>query len=161
MLFCINQAKATEALLFVCNKLEVPDKHKISKILYYADKTHLEKYGRLITGDRYVKMDYGPVPSWIYDLIKKNDTEPEIVEVKGYSLKPLRRENIDEMSESDIECLQEAIKGYADKSFQELVNESHDETWHAGTENKPFTDDEFLLTLPNREEIAEFIKEDC
>ena len=34
--------------------------HKICKILYFADREHLSKYGRSITGDVYIAMTYGP-----------------------------------------------------------------------------------------------------
>lgn len=158
MLFKLNKAKAIEALLFICNRLDVADKHKISKILYYADKSHLNKYGRLITGDKYIKMEYGPVPSWIYDLIKENAINSQIVEVQGFNVKPLRRENIEELSESDIECLKNSLYEYGNKSFPELTEESHDATWKAGKMNRKFTKNEFLLTFPNKTEIEDFIK---
>src|SRR6202042_2841503 len=45
-------------------------KHHLSKILYFADKAHLAKWGRTLTGDRYIAMKNGPVPSRIYDFIK-------------------------------------------------------------------------------------------
>jgi len=51
---------------------EVPelDTYKILKLLFLADKQHLVRFGRPITGDRYVAMEYGPVGSESYDLIK-------------------------------------------------------------------------------------------
>jgi uncharacterized phage-associated protein len=38
--------------------------------MYFADRKHLEKYGRFICGDSYVAMKHGPVPSEIYDILK-------------------------------------------------------------------------------------------
>jgi uncharacterized phage-associated protein len=40
------------------------------KTLYYADRTAFIKYGRPITGDKFVSMDKGPVLSKIFDLIR-------------------------------------------------------------------------------------------
>lgn len=158
MLFKLNKTKALEALLFVCNRIEPADKHKISKILYHSDKAHLEKYGRLITGDKYVKMEHGPVPSRLYDLIKQNKENPQVMEVKGYTVQPLRKEKMDEFSESNIECLKAAIDEHGQKNFSQLREESHDATWEAGTMNKKFTQKEFLLTFSDKREIEQFWK---
>lgn len=43
------------------------------KLLYMSDRIALEKLEQPITGDRYVSMNYGPVLSRIYDLIKGRD----------------------------------------------------------------------------------------
>lgn len=48
---------------------------KLLKLLYYVDRTALEKMGQSITGDHYVSMDYGPVLSTVYDLIKRTIAE--------------------------------------------------------------------------------------
>ena len=63
-----NPEKSLQAVLYVANRLERKDFHKIFKVLYFADREHLTKYGRPITGDTYVAMEYGPVPSMIYDI---------------------------------------------------------------------------------------------
>ena len=44
--------------------------HKLCKILYFADQRHLSLYGRSITGDTYIAMQYGPVPSNVDDILK-------------------------------------------------------------------------------------------
>ncbi len=43
---------------------------KLLKLLYLADRTALQRFGRPITFDRYVSMDKGPVPSRTCDLIR-------------------------------------------------------------------------------------------
>ena len=45
------------------------DMHKIFKTLFFADQEHLSRYGRTITGDVYIAMNYGPVPSKTDDMI--------------------------------------------------------------------------------------------
>ena len=61
---------AIQAILYIADRIERKDLHKICKILYYADQSHLSKYGRSITGDTYIAMEYGPVPSKIEDIFK-------------------------------------------------------------------------------------------
>src|ERR1022692_3946393 len=44
-------------------------KYKIVKLLFLADKNHLVRYGRTITGDRICAMEYGLVPSVSLDAL--------------------------------------------------------------------------------------------
>ena len=44
--------------------------YTILKMVYLADRLHLEKYGRPITGDRFIAMAEGACPSKIYDSMK-------------------------------------------------------------------------------------------
>src|SRR5437899_249948 len=68
--FRFDPEKALQAILFVAHRIPEASFHQISKIIYFADKAHLQKYGRLICGDSYVAMKHGPVPSAIYDILK-------------------------------------------------------------------------------------------
>ncbi|MCW7083120.1 Panacea domain-containing protein [Escherichia coli] len=65
-----DSEKALEAILYVASKAPIPDIYHVGKILYYADRFHLESFGRLITGDHYNAMKDGPVASNTYDIIK-------------------------------------------------------------------------------------------
>src|SRR3989338_2956187 len=55
-----DRDKALEAILYIAKNLHSPTYHSISKMLYLSDKLHLQEYGRLICGDRYIAMDNGP-----------------------------------------------------------------------------------------------------
>ena len=44
------------------------------KLLYLADRAALTQMGQPITFDHYVSMDYGPVPSTTYDLLKGTES---------------------------------------------------------------------------------------
>lgn len=70
--FPFNERKALAAVLFILKEMGGKvDKHKLAKILYYADEKHLCRYARPVIGDRYIAMPYGPVPSSVYDGVKK------------------------------------------------------------------------------------------
>lgn len=57
-----NYDKAVNSILFSLTRLGgVTDMHKLYKILYFADQRHLSLYGRSITGDVYIAMQFGPV----------------------------------------------------------------------------------------------------
>ena len=142
--FRFDPITAVEVILYISTRVAEPTFYRISKIIYFADRAHLEKYGRLIYGDSYVAMKHGPGPSGIYDILKAVrgdsilDSTPfqDAFEVVGrYTVRPLRDADPDCFSDSELECLDEAIETYGAKSFRELTELSHDEAWHAADEN--------------------------
>lgn len=68
--FVFDEDVAIEVILYIAHCVLDPTFHRISKIMYFADKTHLERYGRFICGDNYVSMQHGSVPSFMYDILK-------------------------------------------------------------------------------------------
>ncbi len=68
--FVFDEDVAIEVILYIANRVPHPTFHLIFKIMYFADKAHLERYGRFICGDSYVAMRNGPVPSVTYDMLK-------------------------------------------------------------------------------------------
>jgi len=126
--FNLHREKAVNSLLFVINKLEKADTHKTYKILYFADQKHLLKYGRPILGDTYVKMQYGPVPSFIKNVVDEDidGLEEVVAKYNRYFIKSLKDANLDYLSESDVECLLESIEENKNLTFPELTSKSHD-----------------------------------
>lgn len=140
-----NAQKAIESILYIANRIKNPGFHLISKLLYFADKTHLSKYGRLIYGDAYVAMRHGPVPTETYDLMKaiRGDgchreagrARESFEVVDGHNIAPLRDANMDVFSESETECFDYVIAKYGNKSFSRLTSISHDKAWKNADEN--------------------------
>ncbi len=130
-MFDINKSKAINSILFVIKELgvEKSDKHKVFKILYFADQKHLVRYGRPITGDIYIKMDYGPVPSYLKDVADGNEKQGLIHTQDKYHLYSSYPYEIEDFSESELECLKEAIEENKNLSFSDLTQKSHDKAW--------------------------------
>ena len=136
-----------QPVLYILNKAKMSlDTHKISKILYFADREHLAKYGNSITQDTYIAMKYGPVPSHIYDIIKvvlgNNSDAFDYDFLKFYFEKSTDNKisakisfDIDEFSTSEIECLNNSITEYLDKPFMFLTNASHDLAWDSAIDS--------------------------
>ena len=71
MTFRLDIDKALAATAYLIQKAGGRfDVFVLLKTLYFADRTALIKYGRTITGDKFVSMDKGPVLSRIFDLIR-------------------------------------------------------------------------------------------
>ncbi len=68
--FRFNAKKAVEVILWFAERRPGISFHTLLKLLFYADKRHLNRYGRPITGDDYIAMQYGPVASTTYDMLK-------------------------------------------------------------------------------------------
>lgn len=163
--------KAINSLLYALQKLGgVTDMHKLCKILYFADQRHLSKYGRSITGDVYIAMRYGPVPSCVDDILKalRGDSffssSPEIAPVKSlmrfenkYMVRGLVEADLDELSGSDIECLDNAIELCRNKSFQDLTEFSHGMAWSNTQRDRSISVKDILREAGDEEAYVEFI----
>ena len=55
----------------------VMDRMRLLKLLYIVDRELLAAKGRTLTGDRAVAMNYGPVLSHTYNLVKGKEQSPE------------------------------------------------------------------------------------
>ena len=150
--FEFNKEKSIAALLYIIKQISNADLHKISKVFYYSDQKHLARYGTPITGDMYVAMKFGPVPSKIYDIIKivrgdsifKNDEFNKYFSINNNILIPLLEPDWDEFSESELECINESIEENTKLGFGKLTNKSHGKAYNSALPN-----DEILI-----EEIA-------
>lgn len=131
--FRVDKEKAKAALLYVLVNVPNIDAHRLYKILYFAEQQHLVKYGRPITGDAFIKMNYGPVPSYVRDKVEQKLDNDGSVSKDGNIVIPADYPDLDEFSETDLECLDNSIEQYKDKNFTELVRSSHDAAWESAS----------------------------
>ena len=141
--FKLNPDKSINSMLFIINSLGgETDFHTLFKILYFADRKHLARYGNPISGDVYIAMKNGTVPSNIYDMLKylkgesssfceiKNPDELDrYFSVKDYSVSSLLEPDTDMLAETDIECLTESLSENKDLNYFKLEAKSHDDAW--------------------------------
>jgi uncharacterized phage-associated protein len=129
-------------------------------------KRQKEQYGGFICGDSYVAMKHGPVPISIYEILKsvRGDGKSSCLEQSAftvqhkYLVKPLRQADSDYFSDSDLECLDKALKEYGALSFQELTELSHDAAWHYADENDCIELEQIILTFAHSESLLEHLK---
>ena len=165
--------RALELVLYVANELRYPTLHSVSKVVYFADREHLSRYGSLLSGDNYVAMRHGPVPSAIYNLLKAaaGRQEPlipaEFYELVGQSLKvvnrsrvqPLRQANLNLLSDSQRECLDVSIRANGKLSFKRLTEKSHDAAWKSVDENDLIEVRAIAKTLKNAKQVLAYLEE--
>lgn len=119
-------------------------KLKAVKLLYLADRYHLLRYGRPITGDRYIAMDLGPVPEDAFQLISRLVEPAEVIDsqrdralerlnvyrgfLHRYNYPVLRARtapDLDVFSESEIEALSKTVKEFGAQPARALVDLTH------------------------------------
>ena len=121
--------------------------YPVLKMLYLADRCHLERYGRFIVGDHYVAMEKGPVPSVTYDMLKFVRGERSFfdggevaklafgLDRQTHKFSLNGTPSFDALSESDLECLEEVVALCKEKGAKYIRDASHDDAWKATTRN--------------------------
>ena len=135
-----NRRKIVEALVYLAIQRPGIGVFHANKTLFFADRAHLLRYGRTITGDIYYAMDDGPVPTNAYDIARNRDrfvtadvlayaAAKLSLDDSGSHVQITAKDNFDdsEFSQTDIECLQAAIDTYADMEFLDLWRLAHAE----------------------------------
>lgn len=140
--FKFDFPRALAAVTYIASK-NIPDLtiYKLNKLIFLADKYHLIRYGRPITGDRYAAMEEGPVPSHIYDVFKKQvvkenpwtDQAREFlknltVERSGKRAAFRARPNFDKsaLSKSDVIALDKVIESFSNFDYDKFWNFTHE-----------------------------------
>ena len=103
------------------------------KMLYTADRESIRKTGSPITGDKPYAMDNGPVLTHILNLIKDDslhDEEQRAIWSKyfrttGYDIELISDPGDSELSNFDIEILENIFKEHGAKNYAQLINEAH------------------------------------
>ena len=136
-----DKEKTLNALLYVANRVQRKDFHKIFKIIYFADRQHLADWGRPITGDTYIAMEAGPVPSRLYDMMKIVRGDSYMPDSEGLGkyfqidnwmyVNPLVDADPNKLSSNELEVLDACIAKYSSLSYDEIKEKSHDVAWRS------------------------------
>jgi uncharacterized phage-associated protein len=149
--FDFQEEKLVQALAFFSLQgINDLTKLKAAKLLYFADKIHLNRYGRPITGDCYACMDKGPVPSISLNEMNEaicpdESSEPallKVLEVRRayypfFALKDERFFDPEIFSRSELEVLKEVADSYGKQTAGQLIDLSHKEpAWLKANEGR-------------------------
>lgn len=167
-----KQDVAIQAILYILQKMGGEcDIHRCHKILYFADNEHLSKYGRAITGDAYVRMDFGPVPTCIYDLFKavRGDSyfANQVDDIRqnyfhftnNKDIVSVAKSDMSYLSESDVEMLDKYIAQLKDKDFNSVSEASHGYAWSHAPQNGVISVRDRLTEMGDTDEYIHYIEE--
>lgn len=135
--FAFSERKALAALALIARARPGLTPLYVAKIMYFAERWHINRYGRPIVADDYIAMPQGPVPSVIKNFIDENwdwVQRPEQIEraiMIDRSGKYARLMPTDDaydfssLSATDVDCIREAIQFCADKLPETLSDLTH------------------------------------
>jgi transcriptional regulator with XRE-family HTH domain len=114
------------------------------KLLYFSDFNYYELYEEHLTGAKYRKLPYGPVPqkfdSIIRQMIEKAQLQRVKTEYHGYPQTrylPLEKADLTELRASEKEIIDRVIEQMSDWSAAAISNYSHkDMPWLASKEGE-------------------------
>lgn len=146
------------------------------KILYFAEREHLAKYGTHLVKDVFCALPKGPVPTFLYDAVKVtsgqhsqtddlNIIASSIAQGDGegnFWVKSQEKPDMDELSKADIKILDEMIQRYLKVDYRDLSKESHDTAWQEAWSKKTAAPlDEFSIAKAGgaSEGFIEYMKE--
>jgi uncharacterized phage-associated protein len=173
--FAFNESKAVETLAYIAQQHPGLTAFYVSKVLFFSEKWHLNRYGRPIIADTYIAMPKGPVPSMVKNYLDQNWHWTEQPKDFGSAVKidtttnfpklmPGTRKAKEELlSKSDMSCIVEAIKFCTPKSIDELSKLTHfEKSWKSAEANGAmdyanFIDDD----NPHKDEILEMVEENA
>jgi len=131
-----NTRKAAQVVAFFAHKQGgAINVLKAAKLVYLADRRNMEKYDFPITGDNLVSMDHGPVNSLTYDCINgmqgaRPDWEQFVGGRAEYSVGLANAgmviADLDELSEAEIETLEETWAEFGGMSQYQIRDWTHD-----------------------------------
>src|SRR5713226_1079634 len=105
---------------------------KLIELLYLADRDALLRWGRPITTDRYFSMDRGPVLGRVLDLVTDGEDPgapciwaQHISGPQDFKVQLKTEAGRDELSDAELELLDEIFRKHGDKGRWELVDLTH------------------------------------
>ncbi|MBI4114235.1 MAG: DUF4065 domain-containing protein [Candidatus Niyogibacteria bacterium] len=142
----INEKKYRNAILFFAKKIQngTLGKLKLMKLLYFLDFDFFEKYGRSVTGDEYLRFEYGPVPHMGEKMLKKmSGSEIKITKRKvavglndQMHIEALKDFDINVFTKEELLMLEEVADKWEKFAGAEMKNASHGEApWIATKPN--------------------------
>jgi uncharacterized phage-associated protein len=128
IVFQYDSSRAAQAVLWLLHKHGgAMDKLKLVKLVFYADRDHIAKFGRPIAGGPYVAMKHGPVSSKLLnDLAQAAPGAGYPFEARGRRVLALSQVDENELSESDMSVLEAVNAQYGNLDTFRLRDLTHE-----------------------------------
>lgn len=139
-------------VLYICSLARDPSvlgATKLNKILWYSDAMSYCMFGESITGETYIKRQFGPVPKHIVDVIEELETEKKIAVRRepfyGYpkvEFFALSKQDLSEFSPEEISLIDDIANTiFFNHTASSIFALSHDGIWESaqiGEEIPPY-----------------------
>lgn len=124
-------------LLYILER--IPDTKRsvyfVVKTAFYAQRNHLAQWGTPLLEDDICALPFGPVPSTTYDILKgvrgKELQDTRLIDaaksiyLSNEDFFPTESADMDYLSKSAIDCINQALAEISQKSFAEILDNSY------------------------------------
>ena len=168
--------KVANAIIFFVEKnIEHFGKTKLMKLMYFADKEHLEKFGRVMFYDNYRKLPRGPVATFTYNIISSTDAN-DGDDFKSYidnfsDFVEIQKKDINQKNSAtrfnpknsfdntffvilEIEILENVAKKYKTYTKEQISEESHSLKEYINTDMNDFIN---ISDMTENKELKEYL----
>lgn len=137
----LNLKKVVEMINYFSEKVNNLHKVKLMKMLWYSDILHFKRKGKSISGLVYNALPMGAVPEGYEQIVLLDGVQFDTVyygEKVGYKFKPSPGFGIIELTEDEIQTLDDVISAVGHLQTDEIVRKMHDEEAYKQTpSNRP------------------------
>jgi uncharacterized phage-associated protein len=139
----INKLKLI--LIYFCENTDPRflGKVKLMKLFYFLDFMHVKKFGIPVTYDTYVKLEHGPIPTTIMNLINtacydidssvlsdtvRFETPSGTLMKRAQAVRKMTDSDLKNFTDSEIKILQIVCQRFGDKNTKFIEDASHNES---------------------------------
>jgi putative zinc finger/helix-turn-helix YgiT family protein len=127
---------------------------KLNKMLFYSDFLHMKRHGAPISGARYVRMQFGPVPmdlmrveARLVDIADLDEREVDFGDCTGTVFVGLRPADGSVFSTRELETMEFVSQHFAEWSAKRISDYSHEEPGWLETGDRGTIPYEYAKTL--------------
>jgi uncharacterized phage-associated protein len=165
--FDFKPEKFASATAYLAERKQGVTKKELCKLLYFADKRHLLRYGRSITGDRYFALEQGPIPSKGLDAlngrgkIENVNALRQYGKLRGWTFELEHPADLKALSKSDIAVLDQILEEMGHLKACQLEELSHREpAWRKAEPNTEMDFADFFEGHPEAELVKQVLLEE-
>lgn len=119
----LNLDKVIEVINYLANKVSALHKVKLIQMLWQADLLNFQRYGKSITGLAYRSLPMGAIPEGFEQIVLLDGVSFDTVlydDNIGYKFKPTSGFEIRNLSEPEIETIDQIISEFGDLSAMQI-----------------------------------------
>ena len=135
-----HREKMKRLVHYICWKCENPSilgSTKLNKVLWFSDVLAYLNWGRSITGETYIKRQFGPVPKHILPILDElRDEQAIVIRDSAYYGNPKRdfialsKPDLGEFSPDEISLIDSTIERVCRRHTAKSISEiTHDDIW--------------------------------
>lgn len=165
--FDFKPEKFASATAYIAERKPEVTKKELCKLLYFADKRHLLRYGRTITGDKYFALEQGPIPSKGLDALNGKgkaeniDALRQYGKLSGWTFELEHPADLRALSKSDVLVLDEILLEMGHLKAWQLEELSHREpAWKKAEPNAEMDFLDFFDGHPEADLVKQILLEE-